>query len=88
MRSWIFEKHGTSFATTQWTVCLVAKRVTESAYDSVADLLSARKQDSIEKKSAPTQEPSNQCASQVVVTWRSYDARRNGIGGICLCCLS
>ena len=36
---WIFEKRGTTCVTTQWTVCAVAMRVTERAYDSVADLL-------------------------------------------------
>ena len=31
---------------------------------------------------APTQGPSNQCASQVAVTWRSNDERRHGTDGI------
>ena len=52
----------------------------ESAYDSVADLLFRAQaildRTQQEQKRAPTQGPGNQCASQVAVTWRSYDERK------------
>ena len=68
------------------TVCAVAMKGTESAYDSVADPL-FRAQARIdraqqEQKRALTQEPGNQCASQVAVTWRSYDERKVDLGEI------
>ena len=55
----------------------MAKEVTESAYDSVEPYFTARKQDSIEQKRAPTQGPCHNCASQVAVTWQSYDERKS-----------
>ena len=74
-------KHGTSFATTQWTVCAVAmkglQRVRTTSWQTY---FSARKQDSIEhnknRKGCRPKGRGNQCASQVAVTWRSYDERK------------
>ena len=75
------ENMAQALRTTQWTECAVAmKGLQRAAYDSVADLL-FRKQARFyrtqqEQKRGPTQGRSNQCASQVAVTWRSYDERK------------
>ena len=72
VRSTSIERHGTSFVMTQWSVCAVAMKVTDRAYDGIAALLFTHaKTDSIEQQRAPTQEPSKQQrVSQIGETWR------------------
>ena len=51
------ERHGTSSVMTQWTVCAVAMKVTDTAYNGIAALLShTRRKARATKGAAPRSE--------------------------------
>ena len=74
-------KHGTSFATRQWTVCAVAmkgyrecvRQRDRPTFPRASKTRSSTHTRS--RKGRRSKDLSNQCASQVAVTWRSYDER-------------
>ena len=63
------ERHGTSSVMTQWAVCAVAMKVTDTVLHT--------REERLEQQRAPTQEPSKQhCVSQIGETWRGTTSEK------------